>query len=65
MVNRFIGAVVVDGLAVQLDGARNFFADAEQRLQNIGTLGPHQSGNAEDLTLMQIEGDIANRRLAH
>ncbi|MNV47642.1 hypothetical protein D3C71_1395170 [compost metagenome] len=64
VVYRFIGAVVVDGFTVQLDGTRNFFADAKQGFDDVGTFGPHQPGDAEDLALMQIERDVSNRRLA-
>ena len=64
MVNRLIGAVVVDLLPVQGDGAAGLLTDPEQGLHDVGTLRAHQTGDTENFALMQVKGDIANGGLA-
>ncbi|MOA51754.1 hypothetical protein D3C78_1749380 [compost metagenome] len=64
MVDGFVSTVIVDIFTVQLDGPGHLLADAKQGFHNVGALGAHQPGNAQDLPLMQIERDIADRRLA-
>ena len=64
MVNRLVGAVVVDLLAVQRDGAAGLLTDAEQGLHDVGAFSAHQAGDTENFALMQVKGDIANGGLA-
>ena len=55
-----MGVVVGYLFAVQLDAALTAIANTEQGLDDVGALGPHQSGDAEDLPLVQVEGHILN-----
>ena len=53
-----MGVVVGHLFAVQLDGTLAAVANAEQGLDDVGALGPHQPGHPEDLPLVQVEGDV-------
>ncbi|MNC04958.1 hypothetical protein D3C75_524110 [compost metagenome] len=53
-----MGVAIGDLLAVQLDDTVAVISDAEQGLDYVGALGPHQTGDAEDLSLVQVEAHV-------
>ena len=69
---RHQGKAVADGLdaagvahllATHANHACTGLADAEERLHNVGALGTHQPGNAQNLAPTQVEGHILDGRL--
>ena len=58
MVYRLVGAVVVDLLAVQRDGAAGLLTDAEQGLHDVGAFSAHQAGDTENFARFCRERNV-------
>ncbi|MOA11710.1 hypothetical protein D3C78_1316650 [compost metagenome] len=55
--------MVINFFTVQRNGAIGLLTDTKQSFHNISTFCTDQTGNTQNFAFVQIERDIANRRL--
>ena len=60
--DRRLGTIGAERLAVQEDRAAGARTEAEDRLSRLGAAGADETAEAEDLALVDLEGDVVDER---